>query len=236
MLDQSEDNGDTRCVGPGVALAPMTGPVCLQIGLELRHLLSYIHERATADICLEAKERLASADRWESWSLVQVRPWRHAPTSSATSCVQAMLAESKVDKRSEHKERHSRSVEELIQQGKWLSRAEQLHLSNQLTRYFGEWKPAGGKPTAAECFEFQNHLVVYLLNNGSIPVPRTQLLVKLRIGDTLKFNEERGVFQIEVSVTARERASPHCACCPVHRAAAAGAEGEGTSAHPPTAI
>lgn len=114
--------------------------------------------------------------------------------------VQSLVGESKVDRRIEDKQRLSRSVEELVQEGKWLSRADQLHLADRLTRYFHDFqaaRPSAG-PSLAECFDYQNHLVVYLLNNNSVPVPRTQLLCLMQLGSTFKYNEHRKCYEIEV--------------------------------------
>jgi hypothetical protein len=90
----------------------------------------------------------------------------------------------------------SRSEEDLLKTGKWLSRQQQLYLGSKLEEFFA--RDTQGVPTASEAYTYQNHLIVYLLNR-TIPVPRSQLLVQLLLGESFKKNAQGDAYEITVS-------------------------------------
>jgi len=56
--------------------------------------------------------------------------------------------------------------------------------------------------TKEMAFDFQNHFVLHLLSSDSIPVPRLQVFSKLKIGESFKFNEQKQVYEMDVSCLA----------------------------------
>ena len=168
-----------------------------QLALELRHILAYCFERATAAAAGQPQAPQIVVSTWAAWQIITV---------SAAGCTwnrgclcQAALLEMGRDRKLEDTVRVSRSEEQLLAAGKWLSREQQLLVVQSLTKYFASWKPAGPAATPEEAFAYQSHLLTWLLTGGSIPVPRTSMLCKLQVGQTLKFNAELRVWEIDVS-------------------------------------
>ena len=108
------------------------------------------------------------------------------------------MAEAGRDRKLEDTVRISRSEEELMAAGKWLSREQQLQLQQSLLKYFAAWKPVGPLATADEAFQYQGRLITWLLVGGSMPVPRTSMLCRLKINESLRFSEQHGVYELDV--------------------------------------
>jgi hypothetical protein len=119
-------------------------------------------------------------------------------TTAGDCCEQAAMAETGRDRKLEDTVRISRSEEELMATGKWLSREQQLQLQQSLLKYFAAWKPAGPAATADEAFQYQGRVLTWLLVGGSMPVPRTSMLCRLKINESLRFNEQHGVYELDV--------------------------------------
>jgi hypothetical protein len=110
---------------------------------------------------------------------------------------QSAIVEAGRDRKAEARQSLSRSEEDLLATGKWLERKQQLLLASKLEDYFSAEQK--GVPSAADAYNFQSHLIVYMLN-GTIPVPRSQLLVNLRLGESFKLNAKGDAYEITVSL------------------------------------
>jgi hypothetical protein len=82
---------------------------------------------------------------------------------------EGMLAEYAKAKRAEAKRATHVDVDDLAEQGKWLSREEQSKLSQQLDSYFSHSCLNPSKPPSTEdAWKFQGCLVLHLLNGNNI--------------------------------------------------------------------
>ena len=100
--------------------------------------------------------------------------------------VEGLLAEWGQEKRKGSKKREHVDCDQLIAGGTWLSRQDQARLTKELKAYFTfERLNPATTPTTGDAWQFQRHLVLHLLNDDVIAVPRSELLSSLQRGITL---------------------------------------------------
>ena len=169
--------------------------------------MAYTYEKSVSALTAERRHQVANVDDWPAWQLVQVI---HMSRHSYPPGAQSVLHESCQARKSATIKRLSLSQEDLLKQGKWLSREQQLTLSRGLDKWLTKWKPVGVHPTPGEVFLFQSRVLAYLLSNGSIPVPRTQLLCQLELENTVRLNEDKKCFEFQVlAACCRQLTSSH---------------------------
>ncbi len=99
-----------------------------------------------------------------------------------------------------------KDTEDLEHGGKWLSDEHRSTLTAKIKEYFksndrlngGTSKGKKHKITPREAMEFQSHLLLHLLNDNVIPVPRSEIFCKLQLGITFDWDENKNQYVIEV--------------------------------------
>lgn len=97
-----------------------------------------------------------------------------------------------------------RDTEDLEQGGKWLSESCRLILTKRVEAYFkaaNRLEGGSGQPiTIRDAMEFQAHLLLHLLNDNVIPVPRSEIFCKLQIGVSFTWDNAKNIYVIEVFI------------------------------------
>lgn len=96
-----------------------------------------------------------------------------------------------------------RDTEDLEQGGKWLSEECRTLLAKRIKKYFkAKNRLIGGQGkkalTTRDAMEFQAHLLLHLLNDHVIPVPRSEIFCKLQIGVSFDWEDKSNQYVIEV--------------------------------------
>jgi hypothetical protein len=102
------------------------------------------------------------------------------------------------DKRTEAKTRAQVDADQLVEEGKWLSPADQAKLSTCLKQFFTRdcLNPTGPVLTDA-AWRFQGHLLLHLFNDNVIAMPRSEVLGSLRARNHLPVGGERAAMDLQ---------------------------------------
>lgn len=101
------------------------------------------------------------------------------------------MAEWGQEKRKASKRREHIDCDQLIANGTWLSPKDQAQLTTAVKKYFTKERlNPSTAPSADEAWRFQGHMLLHLLNDDVIAVPRSELLGSLQRGLTCKFEKE----------------------------------------------
>jgi hypothetical protein len=95
-----------------------------------------------------------------------------------------------------------RDTEDLEQGGKWLSDSCRFILTKRVEAYFaaeGRLRGDTGAPvTLRDAMEYQAHMLLHLLNDNIIPVPRSEIFCKLQLGVSFDWDKVKKMYVIEV--------------------------------------
>lgn len=94
-----------------------------------------------------------------------------------------------------------RDVEDLVDGGKFLTEEDRAILTVRVEEYFASANRLEGCPgtviTTRDAMNFQAHILLHLLNDNIIPVPRSEIFCHLQLGTTFDWDMSRQQFFIE---------------------------------------
>lgn len=104
-----------------------------------------------------------------------------------------------------------RDVEDLTDGGKWLSEEDRATLTKRIEEYFSADNRLQGCPgkqlTMRDALTYQAHLLLHLLNDNIIPVPRTEIFCSLQIGMSFDWDFPKQQFVLEFKGGAQAEAT-----------------------------
>lgn len=133
----------------------------------------------------------------------QLIPTFDGSIDRSLSPTQGLLVHSGSERKRQERMGLQRDTEDLEQGGKWLSESCRLILTKRVEAYFkapDRLEGGSGQPiTIRDAMEFQAHLLLHLLNDNVIPVPRSEIFCKLQIGVSFTWDSMKKIYVIEVS-------------------------------------
>lgn len=116
--------------------------------------------------------------------------------------LQGLLVHSGSERKRQERVGLQRDTEDLEQGGKWLSESCRVILTKRVQDYFkAPLRLKGGDGpsiTIRQAMEYQAHLLLHLLNDNVIPVPRSEIFCKLQIGVSFDWDDVHEMYVIEV--------------------------------------
>jgi hypothetical protein len=141
--------------------------------------------------------------RTATWWIAGRTPRISLDKVPSAAFVEGLLHDCGKEKRDAAKRREHKDSAEMVADGKWLSPQDQSALTSAVASYFTADRL---NPTSTilmdDAWRFQGHLVLHLLNDDVIAVPRSELLGSLVRGTTCKFDKDsmRWLFQVNPKI------------------------------------